>query len=77
MMTNEERNKKLNKITKQIRFCRDCLNTIESEIDADAREQDEDPYDKWHYIRNHTRYANDVIYLRRQLMKLEKMLREG
>ena len=76
-MTNGERNKKLNKITKQIRFCRDCLNTIESEIDADAKEQNEDTYDKWDSIRNNTRYANDVIYLRRQLMKLEKMLREG
>ena len=76
-MTNGERNKKLNKITKQIRFCRDFLNTIESEIVADAKKQDEDPYDKWEQIRNHTRYANDVIYLRRQLMKLEKMLREG
>lgn len=76
-MINGDRNKKLNKITRQIRYCRDCLNIIESEIDANAKEQDEDPYDKWHYIRNHTRYANDVIYLRRQLLKLEKMLREG
>lgn len=76
-MTNGERNKKLNAINRQIRYCRDCLNIIESDIDAGAKEQDEDPYDKWNYIHNHTRYANDVIYLRRQLLKLEKMLREG
>ena len=76
-MINGNRNKKLNAITRQIKFCRDCLNTLEAEIDADAEEQDKDQYDKWEYIRNHSRYANDVIYIRRQLMKLGNMLREG
>lgn len=76
-MISKERNKKLNVIKGQIRFCRDCLNTIEKEIDDDAEEQDKDPWDKWDYIRNHSRHANDVIYLRRQLLKLEKMLRKG
>ena len=76
-MISKERNKKLNVIKSQIRFCRDCLNTIEKEIDDDAEEQDKDPWDKWDYIRNHSRHAKDVIYLRSQLLKLEKMLRKG
>ena len=76
-MINADRNKKLKIIKHQIQHCRECLDILETEINENADAQDKDPWDKWHQIRNHTRYANDVIYLRRQLLKLEKMLREG
>ena len=76
-MVSEKRNRKMKLIKRQIEHCRVCLETIAEELENGVAEQDADPFYKWERIRNHTRYANDVIYLRRQLMKLEKMLTEG
>ena len=76
-MVSAERSRKIKIITKQMQHCRVCLETIAEEFEDDVKEQDKDPWYKYDCIRNHTRYANDVIYLRRQLMKLEKMLMEG
>lgn len=76
-MISEERNKKMNAITRQMKFCRECLDIIRDDLDNDVSEQDKDPFDNWHQIRNHTRHANNVIYLRQQLLKLEKMLING
>lgn len=76
-MISNERNKKMNIITKQIKYCSECLKIIKDDINNDVEEQNKDPYDNWHQIRNHTRHANNVIYLRRQLLKLEKLLMEG
>ena len=76
-MVSEKRNRKMKLIKRQIEHCRVCLETIAEELEKEAAEQDADPFYQWERIRNHTRYANDVIYLRRQLMKLEKMLMEG
>lgn len=76
-MKNADRAKKIKRIFEQIEFCKKCLETLIQDINADNVEQDNDPYDNWAYIRNHSRHVNDVIYIRRQLMKLEKMLKEG
>lgn len=76
-MVSEKRNRKITLIKHQMEHCRVCLETIAEELEREVAEQDADPFYKWDQIRNHTRYANDVIYLRRQLMKLEKMLMEG
>ena len=76
-MINGDRTKRFNAITRQIRYCRDCLDTLKSDLDDDVANQDKDPFDSWRQIRNHSRYANDIIYIRRQMLKLEKMLREG
>lgn len=76
-MISNERNKKMNIITKQIKYCSESLKIIQDDINNDVEEQNKDPYDNWHQIRNHTRHANNVIYLRRQLLKLEKLLMEG
>lgn len=76
-MVSEKRNRKITLIKRQIEHCRVCLETIADEFGESVAEQDKDPFDNYDYINNHTRYANDVIYLRRQLMKLEKMLMEG
>ena len=76
-MVSEKRNRKMKLIKRQMEHCRVCLETIAEELEKEVVEQDADPFYKWDQIRNHTRYANDVIYLRWQLMKLEKMLMEG
>ena len=76
-MKNKDRDKKVKRIFEQSEFCKKCLETLMKDINADNVEQDNDPYDNWTYIKNHSRYVNDVIYIRRQLMKLEKMIKAG
>lgn len=76
-MKNEERNNKIKYISKQMEFCQKCMQTLIDDFTTDNKAQDADPWDNYNSIRNHTRHANGVIYIRRQLMKLEKMLRDG
>ena len=76
-MVSEARNKKIKAVRKQMDFCEQCLKNLRDDFDTDMDEQDKDPWDKWHDMQNHTRHANNVIYIRRQLLKLEKMLKEG
>lgn len=76
-MVSEARTKKIKAVRKQMDFCEQCMKTLREDFDADMDEQDKDPWDKWDDMRNHTRHANNVIYLRRQLLKLEKMLKGG
>ena len=73
-MKNEERYKKEREILAQLDFCQNLMTRLKRDIMEGAEAQEKDPYDEWHQIRNHTRYANDVIRIRRELMKLEKML---
>ena len=74
-MKNEKRTRMVTYALEWLNFCKACIDSLIEDIQADAKKQDDSPYDEWEYINNHTRYANDLIYIRRQLLKLEKELR--
>lgn len=76
-MFNKERREKENKIDKQIVFCVDLLNRMVNDFTGSTDEQEKDPWDDYQMIRNHTRFEQDTIRLRRELLKLEKMFKEG
>lgn len=73
-MKNEERYKKELEIIEQLAFCQTLMSRLENDIMDGSEAQEKDPWDNWSQIRNHTRYAQDVIRIRRELMKMEKML---
>lgn len=74
-MKNEKRTRMVTYALEWLNFCKACIDSLIEDIKADAKKQDDSPYDEWEYVNNHTRYANDLIYIRRQLLKLEKELR--
>ena len=73
-MKNEERYKKEREIIAQLDFCQNLMTRLKYDIMEGSEAQEKDPWDNWYQIRNHTRYANDVIRIRRELMRLEKIL---
>ena len=73
-MKNEERYKKEREIIAQLDFCQNLLTRLKRDIMEGSEAQEKDPWDNWFQIRNHTRYANDVIRIRRELLKAAKML---
>ena len=76
-MFNTERNEKEIKVSKQLVFCVDLLNRMVNDFTDNTVEQDKDQWDNYQTIRNHTRFEQDTIRLRRELLKLEKMFKEG
>jgi hypothetical protein len=74
-MKNEKRTRIVTYALEWLNFCKACIDSLIEDIEADAKKQDEDKFYSYQYITNHTRYANDLIYIRRQLLKLEKELR--
>ena len=76
-MFNKERNEKEIKVSKQIVFCLDLLNRMVNDFTDSTAEQEKDQLDDYQVIRNHTRFEQDTIRLRRELLKLEKMFKEG
>ncbi len=76
-MFNKERNEKEIKVSKQIVFCLDLLNRMVNDFTDSTAEQEKDQWDDYQVIRNHTRFEQDTIRLRRELLKLEKMFKEG
>ena len=76
-MFNTERNEKEIKVSKQLVFCLDLLNRMVNDFTDNTVEQDKDQWDDYLTIRNHTRFEQDTIRLRRELLKLEKMFKEG
>lgn len=74
-MKNEYRSKRIKAITEQMQFCMKCMQTLMKNFEENNKAQDDDPWDNYNAIRNHYQHSNDVIYIRRQLMTLEKMLR--
>ncbi len=73
-MKNEERSKKEREILAQLDFCQNLMTRLKYDIMEGSEAHEKDPWDNWFQIRNHTRYAQDVIRIRRELMKLEKIL---
>jgi len=76
-MFNTERNEKEIKVSKQLVFCVDLLNRMVNDFTDNTIEQEKDQWDDYLTIRNHTRFEQDTIRLRRELLKLEKMFKEG
>ena len=76
MSKNSDRTRKALKLMAQLHHCRKCLDTLMDDFDASIEKQNNDSYDAYHYINNHTVYANDIRYIRRQLLKAEKMFEE-
>lgn len=75
-MHNNERSKKCKRVTEQAAHIEKCWRTLNQEIAETIEEQERDPWDNYMAIRNHTMFQNDIRYIRRQLMKLSKMLEE-
>ena len=76
-MKNEERDKKIDKINRQMNFCRDLLNRLDSDFNIEMRKQDKDPWEKYSNVKNHTRYAEDARRIRRELLELCRLLDIG
>lgn len=76
-MINNERAKKEAAILRQLEFCKSCFITITNDIADGIKDQNEDRFDNWWVIKNHTVYAKDIMHLRRQLLKAQKMLERG
>lgn len=58
----------IKKIQKQAEFCLDLMQRLHKEIKADVDEH------AWSGMYNHTQKQNDIIRLRRELNKLNKLL---
>ena len=73
----EKRKTKEQAIRRKMMFIESLLNELRSDFEQGCREQEkyEEKYNL-HYasINNHTRYANDVVRLRRELLKLWNLL---
>lgn len=73
----EKRKTKEQAIRRKMIFIESLLTELRSDFEQGCRKQEED-YDKYNLnytsINNHTRYANDVVRLRRELLKLWNML---
>lgn len=76
-MKNTERDKAIDAINMQIKFCSSLLMRLDLEFNDCMNEQDKDPYDSWRAIRNHTRFAEDARRIRREALKLAKLLEEA
>ena len=76
-MKNEKRTRMVTYALEWLNFCKACIDSLIEDIEADAKKQDEDSYygEYESNVVNHTRHANDIAYIRRQLLKLEKELR--
>ena len=76
-MRNKDRDKKIDAVNAQIKFCSSLLMRLDRDFNLTTRAQDDDPYDNWRGINLHTRYANDARRIRRELLALVKMLEEA
>lgn len=74
-MENKERTRAFRLVMDQLSHCEKCMNTLRNNLTHSMAEQDGDPFERYSNIKHHHRHANDVIYIRRQLLKLEKLLR--
>ena len=75
-MISETRTKKMEEIARQFEFIEMLFETLREEMKENFEDQNKDPWYNYEAIRNHTQHANDVRYIRRQLLKLQKMLEE-
>ena len=73
-MKNEERTKKENEIFGQFDFCQNLMTRLKYDMLNGSEKQDKDPWDNYDTVTNHTRYAEDVRRIRRELMILIKKL---
>lgn len=74
---NEKRKTKEQAIRRKMIFIESLLTELRSDFEQGCRKQekdDEKSYLNYTSINNHTRYANDVVRLRRELLKLWNML---
>ena len=76
-MRNSERDKRVDAINLQIKFCNGLLMRLDRDFNETVKAQDEDPYNSWRAISLHTRYANDARRIRRELLALVKMLEDA
>ena len=73
-MVNKLRNKKIEEVQTQLKFCLKLLIKLDMDFEKGCEQQDKDPWDDFSDIKNHTRYAADVIRIRRELNDLRNML---
>lgn len=72
-MEKQERTRKISVINEQLDFCKTLIKHLDVDFHTDVKNQNEDAYD-WDFgVKNHTRYAEDTIRLRRELLKLERL----
>ena len=73
---NEKRKTKEQAIRRKMIFIESLLTELRSDFEQGCRKQEEDDgiFMSYSSINNHTRYANDVVRLRRELLKLWNML---
>ncbi len=73
----EKRKTKEQAIRRKMMFIESLLTELRSDFEEGCRKQEKDD-EKYNWsctsINNHTRYANDVVRLRRELLKLWNML---
>ncbi len=75
-MISETRTKKMEEVARQVEFIEMLFETLRAEMKEGFESQNKDPWYDYDAIRNHTQHANDVRYIRRQLLRLQKMLEE-
>lgn len=71
-----ERTRRANKIRNELNFCATLFDKLRDDFADTVECQDNDPYDGYYNIKNHTRFKNDVIRLRRELLVVEKLFDE-
>lgn len=67
-------NTKKRKIKEQVLFCKTLICKLADDIYEDS---DEDPYYSWNSIYHHTQKISDAVRIRRELLKLIKLLEES
>lgn len=72
-MEKQERTRKISVINEQLDFCKTLIKHLDVDFHTDVKNQNEAAYDWSLGVKNHTRYAEDTIRLRRELLKLERL----
>lgn len=76
-MENKERSKKIAVIDEQLNFCKTLVKHLDVDFHDDVKAQNEDMYENYQTVKNHFRYANDTIRLRREFLKLERLFEKA
>jgi len=73
-MKNEIRSQTEDKVRTQLTFCANLIDRLRADIRDSIEAQAKDPWDTYIQMRYHSRYENEIIRIRRELLKAMKML---
>lgn len=76
-MYNKKRETRYNKVMDQMKFCEALMNHLTSDISDQQMKQEVDDYDNSDGITNATIYVSDARRIRREVLKLEKILEKS